>query len=321
MKLSYIIPVYNVKQYLDECLSSLYKQGLGGQDFEVILIDDGSTDASLEIARRWEREKTNIKVLCQENQGQGVARNRGLDVACGDYVSFVDSDDYLMEGCMAPLLAKMQELQLDVLRFGLVVQTSDGKTHKQCDSCQTKATVYTGEECLERDASLGSVWGALYKREMITGHHLQFVRGMTHEDVAFANHIMGYAKRVMYVNAPVYFYRYNINSTDRSRDAQKVKRGLRSDFHVAAYLKRLSRNREFSVRLRALYGRKANSIVASRLVGLKRCEVYSRAFARECLELACQLGCYPLRGRTMSWKSTILVPLLNIKALLGFYYR
>ena len=99
-RLSVIVPVFNTRQYLDECISSILGQSFG--DFELILVDDGSSDDSLSICRSYESRDDRVKVIHQENQGQMVATRNGVDAASGDYLSFIDSDDYIRQGMYDP---------------------------------------------------------------------------------------------------------------------------------------------------------------------------------------------------------------------------
>ena len=116
MKLSYIVPVYNVEAYLDKCLRSLYNQSLELADFEVVIINDGSSDSSIEIIEKYRTLYQNITLIEQENQGLSVARNNGINHAKGDYILCVDSDDFLIQDSISNLLQKAIDLNLDVLR-------------------------------------------------------------------------------------------------------------------------------------------------------------------------------------------------------------
>lgn len=117
MKLSIIVPVYNVKEYLAKCLDSLISQDLPQETYEIIVVNDGSTDISGEIAEEYSKKYSNIILINQENQGLSGARNTGLANARGEYVQFVDSDDYLEENVLGGLLKQIEEYSLDVLRF------------------------------------------------------------------------------------------------------------------------------------------------------------------------------------------------------------
>jgi glycosyltransferase involved in cell wall biosynthesis len=117
MIISIIVPVYNVEKYLPKCLDSLLKQGLDSNQYEILIINDGSTDGSGTIANEFAKKHSQIKVIDQENAGLGAARNIGIKHAIGKYIQFVDSDDYLEENVLPSLLHKMDNESLDILRF------------------------------------------------------------------------------------------------------------------------------------------------------------------------------------------------------------
>lgn len=113
--LSFIVPVYNVEKYLEECLDSLLEQDIPHEEYEIICVNDGSTDGSLEILRRYEEKYPNIRVIDQENGGVCVARNTGLDAAQGEYIWFVDSDDFIRANILDSLHRKITNSKCDRL--------------------------------------------------------------------------------------------------------------------------------------------------------------------------------------------------------------
>jgi len=115
MKLSIIIPVYNAEQYLQKCLESVFNQNLPLQNYEVICINDGSTDASLSILNKFQEENTNVKVVSTENKGPAHARNRGLENAKGNYITFLDSDDQIFPNTLSEILNKLEEEGIEIL--------------------------------------------------------------------------------------------------------------------------------------------------------------------------------------------------------------
>src|SRR5574344_661413 len=121
-KVSIIIPVYNTEEYLDECLQSLINQTL--KDIEIICIDDGSTDCSAEILHEYSLKDSRIKVLKQRNYGQSAARNKGLMFANGEYISFLDSDDFISEDMLEKLYCKAKEQNTDITMCGITVLNS-----------------------------------------------------------------------------------------------------------------------------------------------------------------------------------------------------
>ena len=118
MKLSIIIPVYNVEQYIDECLHSVTSQGRTEDDYEIIVVNDGTLDNSMDIVDRYVCQHENISVIHQSNSGLSIARNTGLQHACGEYVWFVDSDDWIAEDALS-FLFPLLDNGIDVLAFPL----------------------------------------------------------------------------------------------------------------------------------------------------------------------------------------------------------
>ena len=117
LKLSVIVPIYQVEQYLPKCVDSLLNQGLSPTDYEIILVDDGSPDNCGVICDDYALRHENIKVVHRQNGGLSAARNSGIEVAQGEYVQFVDPDDYLESNVLGKLVQKVESDKLDVLRF------------------------------------------------------------------------------------------------------------------------------------------------------------------------------------------------------------
>ena len=127
MFLSFIIPVYNVENYLDDCLVSILRQGISSELFEIVCVNDGSTDGSLGILRQYEKEYLNVKVIDQPNGGVCKARNAGLLAAKGDYIWYMDSDDMIREGCLAELKDILMREKCDRLVVGNCDCTENGE--------------------------------------------------------------------------------------------------------------------------------------------------------------------------------------------------
>ena len=113
MLLSIILPVYNVEAYLGRCINSCLCQDLPKDNYEIIVVIDGSPDNSIEVARRFQSDNDNVKIVVRENGGLSAARNTGLEAASGDYVWFIDSDDYIEENILGDIVRNLQSNQLD----------------------------------------------------------------------------------------------------------------------------------------------------------------------------------------------------------------
>ena len=127
--ISIIVPVYNTSQYLPKCINSITNQTY--KNLEIFLVDDGSTDGSLDICYDFEKQDSRIRVLTKVNGGQGSARNMALDIATGDYISFVDSDDYLGPDAYEKMLNAMKESNADLAVCFLGIDVGNGPVHQK----------------------------------------------------------------------------------------------------------------------------------------------------------------------------------------------
>ena len=229
LKLSIIVPVYNVEKYLSKCVDSLLAQDLLPEDYEIILVDDGSPDRCGEICDRYATEHSNIKVIHRENGGLSAARNSGIDVAQGKFIQFVDSDDFLEPNVLKSLVQKMEDEHLDILRFNY--QNVNEKYEVFEPNKVSKPFVdYCDEVCdgltflIER---LG--YGCYAWQFMILGGLLKecyFKEGIYFEDTEWTPRLMLKAHRVTSTVVMVYNYLLRQGSITQSVDERKKKKVL-----------------------------------------------------------------------------------------------
>lgn len=211
-KLSVIVPVYNAEKFLDKCIQSI--RGQTYSNMEIILVEDGSTDGSLSICRRHESEDERIRVIAKENEGVSAARNTGLDYATGEYIGFVDSDDYIEEDMYELLLSNMEEGRAELAVCG-IAQVYDNRVIK--DEIVFKKVVSREEAVFmvleSRYISVNPV-NRVFKRELFDG--LRFPVGMTSEDAYLILDILAKTKRVSVDLTPKYYYVHRTNSITTS---------------------------------------------------------------------------------------------------------
>ena len=207
MKVSIIIPVYNTEEYLAKCLNSILAQTM--TDLEIICIDDGSTDASTRIMSEFAEKDSRVSVLRQENSGQSAARNRGIDAASGEYVCFVDSDDWLDAEALEKLCPPADRENLDVLYFGGKVSFDTENLRKNHDEYFDRAygrtdnggKVLNGKDMLIWQRDRRQFWKipcmALIRRSYLLEKQIRFKEGMIHEDNLFAYQLCISAERTM----------------------------------------------------------------------------------------------------------------------------
>lgn len=204
-KVSVIVPVYNVKQYIDQCLDSLLHQDYA--DYEVILVDDGSTDGSGTICDAVAGTNDNVKVIHQENQGLSAARNSGTAVATGEYVAYVDSDDWVAENYISYQMKLALAYDADIVT---VRQQSmwNGSKLGPTDYSIEKVERFNTSEAME-EICYGDKMGfsacKLFRKEIVKKY--SFPEGALYEDLAVMYKIFGDAKYIVYSNLPLYFYR------------------------------------------------------------------------------------------------------------------
>lgn len=225
-QVSVIVPVYNVESYLAQAIESLLHQK--GCDLEIILVDDGSTDRSGEIAQQYAEKYSNVKCIHQKNAGLSIARNTGLHVAHGDYLLFLDSDDFFREDSIFPLVKKMKEENLDILMFSAQKWNEDNFETVAFGpnitlECNSGPEIYM--QLRNTKNYYTCVWLMLVKKSLLDKNKISFVEGILHEDHLFTFQAMLCANRVACIQDPIYFYRTRSNSimTSEGRRAERFK--------------------------------------------------------------------------------------------------
>lgn len=223
-KVSVIIPVYNVEDYLEECLESIVNQSL--KEIEIICINDGSTDNSLEILNRYASNYDNVKVFSQENKGPGASRNKGIDLAEGEYIYFMDSDDILELNALEELYQISKEKETDFIMFKLISfddETKEKSTQKYYDMKKLKnmvgENVFSYKDLGEYVFYLAvSPPGKFFKASFLD--NLRFPENILFEDKLFFVNAIFKAERVYFYDKYLYNRRFRKNSimTGASKD-------------------------------------------------------------------------------------------------------
>ena len=220
---SVIVPAYNVQRYLDECIRSVLLQSY--VNLELVLVDDGSTDATGEICDRYARLDGRVQVLHTANSGPSAARNAGIDASCGDYLIFVDADDLLHEDAVKIMLDVAENADADVVCCDYFC----GKEPLWPPIKGGKVRVYTPQEAIidtlyQRNFTC-SPCSKLYRRNIFDGERYKI--GLIYEDLEIFPRIFACANKVVYLPEPIYFYRNTPGSilhvfTSRRFDVLKV---------------------------------------------------------------------------------------------------
>lgn len=242
MQLSIIIPVYNVEKYIAQCLDSLLDQDLGPDDYEIILVNDGSTDGSSQIAHRYADKNSNIIVIDKENGGVGSARNCGMDSAKGKYIYFIDSDDYLVSHSLRTLINTCDTHNLDILTFlSTSFSTSISKIETLVKNKEFRVSfgndelspIVDGEEYLANVNYRGEIWWFITNREFLVNSNIRFIETGWMEDAIFSLQLILEAKRMAHLKLDAHRHRFAPGTAMTSKEPKHYLKVIR-DLHNAA---------------------------------------------------------------------------------------
>ena len=227
--LSIIVPVYNVEKYLRDCLDSILEQSYN--DYEVICINDGSTDSSAEILDEYCKKDNRIKAFYQENKGLSEARNAGIAKATGTYLCFLDSDDLFNRDMLSPVMQDVEKDCLDAYCYDVTTKydSNELKIKDNKDSYYIKKNSYnsvkTGKELFSemimQDDYCDSAWLLIVKKIFLADNKISFYPGIYYEDVLFSLKTYMFAERIKHINIDLYVYRIRNNSIMTSKPTYK----------------------------------------------------------------------------------------------------
>ena len=231
--LSVVIPLYNNAPHLHECIDSLYRQCIDESEFEVIIVDDGSTDGGGEVADSIAAKHNNISVLHQANQGTGMARNAGMKVARGKYLHFADADDFLLAGSYRHIVDNLMPQDTDIIVFDRVKDAAYGEK-------MVAGTInYVGNirGYIDKNYMRVMVWLKLFKRSFMETYSMKWPAICYGEDTAFTWDALRHDGTLLVSSDKVYSYRTNPHSIERTRDVEQVKKTIDDMIEVNNLLK------------------------------------------------------------------------------------
>lgn len=259
-----VIPVYNVSNYVEKCIRSCYNQNVPICDFEVIIVNDGSTDDSLKICEKLKNEYSNLKIISQKNKGLSGARNTGLKHANGKYIWFVDSDDWIEQECLDFIFEQLKWYDVDLFWMGHDVIYKGVSNRKYIPN--TIDNPITGEELFVKHLNnMFYIWKFIYKKEFLINNRLEFYEGILYEDLEFTPRALLVAKSCL--TMPQSFYNYLMRSGSIVNNIT-----VRNIEHRFFILKRLNQLRTTSKVISEDYKKKLNDIIIETFVGtVKMC--------------------------------------------------
>lgn len=239
-KISVIIPCYNCEKYVAKCLDSVLAQTF--EDWEAIVVNDGSTDGSVEILNRYAAKDSRIKIVAQENQGLSMARNNGFKFAQGNYVSFLDSDDFIDENFLLDLHNQAVKEQADA------VMTS---TKYLCGTKIKKDMLHYDvlNSFIEKISSLphGGCCNKLYRKDFLTSHNLQFPKGLYWEDNIFSLQVCYFSNKLAVIGGEHNSYNYESNPSGITRNPLKEEKRLKDSLIMSKMIMDFAKAHKFNL--------------------------------------------------------------------------
>lgn len=218
-KVSVLVPVYNVEKYLKQCLDSIIKQTL--KDIEIICINDGSTDSSLSILEEFAKNDNRIKIINKENSGYGASMNMGLDLAIGEYIGIIESDDFTDEKMFEDLYDLAVKNNADIVKSDFYYHFSNENISRKAGKILSKNKAFSIKDDTSALKILPTIWSAVYKRSFLNENNIRFLetKGASYQDTSFAFKTLACAEKIYFTqNAYVYYRCDNDNSSVKSKE-------------------------------------------------------------------------------------------------------
>lgn len=246
IRVSIIIPVYNTAKYLEKCLASIVSQTL--KDIEIICVDDGSTDNSVSILEEFAKQDKRIKIIVQNNQKQGAARNRGISSARGEYIAFVDSDDYVAEDFFEKLYTAANENNIDIATAGIIRKREKSQKYRLVyNESQIAKSI---DDKLRLCTSIGgdynwNVWNKIYKKDFLLTNKIWFDENVLFEDINFTIKAIYLSNSIIAVPDSYYYYCVRSDSVVKGKTSKEKRQNL-LDAHAKFYAYCLKNNIKIS---------------------------------------------------------------------------
>ena len=242
-KLSIIIPMYNAEKYIGICLDSILGSNLLKEEYEIVIVNDGSKDKSPEIAKGYSSKFSHVTYLTQENQGQSTARNYGIKTCKGEYVWCVDADDKVISEQLPKIIEALDEYKnLDILAIQLQNVTEEGQyLDVECSQPTLEHNkVLSGVEAILSGYNPSSICALITKKQLFIDNNIFFVKGITHQDVELTYRLMPCAMKVVFSDIIPYLYIYHPNSTSKSMVPEKKIKYIKDDIYIINSFRRLA---------------------------------------------------------------------------------
>jgi glycosyltransferase involved in cell wall biosynthesis len=247
IRLSIIIPLYNSEKYIINCVESLLRQNLSINEYEIIIIDDGSTDSSVALLEDILIDQTNILVYTQKNSGVGSAKNRGISLAKGKYIYFIDPDDYLASDVLKTIIDCAEKKELDVLTF--LSKKTDSQSLKDSFSniAKTSCTsILNGTDYVANHGFKNEVWWYVINRKYLLASGINFIEGRWMEDAIFTAELIIKANKMAHLPIDVHRHVTVKGSAMTSREPEHYKKVIYDNANAATAYHKIIETLEYT---------------------------------------------------------------------------
>lgn len=318
IKLSVIVPICNVEKYLRKCVDSLLAQDIQSSVYEIILVDDESPDACPQICDEYADAHKNIRVIHRMNGGLSAARNSGIEIAQGEYIMFVDSDDYIEPNVLGRLIEQVERDNLDVLRYRLQYVNPQYKVYNPYKSDPFKGNDYS-EEATDGVTFLNTrmstacyAWVFLIKRNVIINDRCLFTEGIYFEDTDWTPRMLVKAQRVASTNTVVYNYLQREGSITKAINRSKQRKVLDDKMRLIGEMQRQAKELQEKGLNNAWFSRMIADTVIS-VIGILSVDFYSER--KGYWEQLNAMNIYPLQSKSTKAKLINFSPRLAVEVL------
>lgn len=315
MNLSIIIPVYNAAPYLERCINSIRP---GAElDYEIICINDGSTDDSYEILKRLQEEDSHIKIHSQTNKGLSIAVNTGISLCTSEYFIIIGADDWVDFAIIEELYWYARKNDLDLISFGMFFFYNDTGKQETRELYPLKYnTVMSGQEALCQGYQPSSMNLFVYRTQLIRENNLAFTPGLTQQDIEFTVRLMLVADKVFFSEKPAYTYFKHSGTLSMPSSEAGLRKYLSDTIIVATLIRDNINSGDYDSKVVRSIQKNYNSIIWNLLWRFWRNpKEINITFKKECISIMKQNGLYPIKGPLKTPLQKITRYLFNIIAV------
>lgn len=311
MLLSIIIPHYNIpREMLERCIQSIITQGIPDNEYEVIIVDDASATPPTWVTAA----ATNIKLIINSHSGPGGARNKGIENATGEYIMFVDADDYLLDnGEIQQCIDRLKRERPQILRYKYLVTKEREKIHSKGKSKIRFSNTISGATFMEKNNLSGSSWIYFFKRELAIKKNITFPENIFHEDEEFNTILHYHAQTLIDCNATLYCYCIRKGSTTANESKEFEKRRISDFIHIIERLHSFSEENNGKsniIQARAI-AHKLDMLTVDAILNMMYAGMSTKEIISKCKESFEPISLYPLRKAGYSLKYRIFRKMAN----------